>query len=59
MKKGNFWMIEKFLISCMKDSTHNKEHIYHVLYNALEFAKAESNINYDVQIVSSLLHDIG
>lgn len=47
------------MLSCMEDSAHDKEHIYHVLYNALEIAKTEMNIDYDVLIASCLLHDIG
>ncbi len=42
----------------MRDSAHDKEHIYRVLYNALEIAKSEDHVDYDVLIVSCLLHDI-
>ena len=47
------------MLSCMEDSAHDKEHIYRVLYHALEIAKTESNVDYDILISSCLLHDIG
>lgn len=59
MNKKTYSLLEKFMLSCMDDSAHDKEHIYRVLYNALEIAKAESNVDYDVLIGSCLLHDIG
>ena len=43
----------------MKDSAHDKEHIYRVLYTALEIAESESNVNFDILISACLLHDIG
>ncbi len=43
----------------MEDSPHDKEHIYRVLYTALEIAKEETNVDYDVLITACLLHDIG
>ena len=42
-----------------EDSAHDKEHIYRVLYNALEIADAEMNVDHDVLIAACLLHDIG
>jgi len=51
-------MIEEYMLSCMRDSAHDKEHIYRVLYNALEIAKSERNVDYDVLMASCLLHDI-
>ena len=43
----------------MDDSAHDYEHVYRVLYNALEIAKAEPEVDYDVLIAACLLHDIG
>ena len=43
----------------MEDSAHDKEHIYRVLYAALEIAKEETNVDYNVLITACLLHDIG
>ena len=59
MKQKTYSLLENYMLSCMEDSAHDKEHIYRVLYNALEIAKTESNVDYDVLIASCLLHDIG
>ena len=34
MDKSTYSLIETYMISCMEDSAHDKEHIYRVLYNA-------------------------
>lgn len=54
-----FSLIENYMLSCMEDSAHDKEHIYRVLYNALEIAETESDVDYNVLICACLLHDIG
>ena len=59
MNKETYCLLENFMIGCMKDTAHDKEHIYRVLYNALEIAKTENDVNYDVLIAACLLHDIG
>ena len=59
MNKDTYLFFEKYMISCMGDSAHDKEHIYRVLYNALRIAKKERNVDYDVLICACLLHDIG
>lgn len=59
MNKDVYTKIESFMLSCMKDSAHDKEHVYRVLYNALDIAAAEKGVNYDVLIAACLLHDIG
>ena len=59
MEKKTYSLIENYMLSCMEDSAHGKDHIYRVLYNALEIAKTEKNIDYDVLICACLLHDIG
>ena len=58
MKKEDFKLIEGYMLECMKDSAHDKEHIYRVLNVALEIAENEENVNYDVLITACLLHDI-
>ena len=45
MDKKTFYMIESYMISCMKYSAHDKEHIYRVLYRALRIAQKEENVN--------------
>lgn len=51
--------LEDYMLSCMGDSAHDKEHIYRVLYNALEIAGTQQDVDYDVLICACLLHDIG
>ena len=59
MNKDTYEMLEAYMRSCMKDSAHDREHIYRVLYVALDIAKTESQVDYDVLICACLLHDIG
>lgn len=59
MIKEQYIEIENYMKSCMEDIAHDKEHIYRVLYVALDIAKYEKGIDYDVLIAASLLHDIG
>ncbi len=59
MKKETYEMLEGYMHSCMTDSAHDPEHIYRVLYSALQIAQTEENVNYDVLIAACLLHDIG
>lgn len=59
MDRATFSLLENYMASCMEDSAHDREHIYRVLYNALEIAGAEEQVDYDVLICACLLHDIG
>lgn len=59
MNKEKFEFIEKYMLSCMGDSAHDKDHIYRVLYNAMDIASTEQNVDYEVLICACLLHDIG
>lgn len=59
MNKQTYILIENYMLSCMRDAAHDKEHIYRVLYNALNIAQAERDVDYDVLITACLLHDIG
>lgn len=59
MNKETYLLMESYMRSCMEDSAHDQEHIYRVLYNALDIAKTEENVNYDILIAACLLHDIG
>lgn len=58
MDKKTFQFIEDYMLSCMKDSAHDKEHIYRVLNNALVIAEGIPDVNYDILITACLLHDI-
>jgi len=59
MNKDTFALLENYMCSCMDDSAHDKEHIYRVLYHALEIAESEKSVDYDILICACLLHDIG
>ena len=59
MNKDVYSKIENYMLSCMNDSAHDREHVYRVLYNALDIAKTESDVDYNVLIAACLLHDIG
>lgn len=58
MTNETFRKLENYMLECMKDSAHDKEHIYRVLYSALDIASTEENVDYDVLITACLLHDI-
>ena len=58
MDRKTYSLLENYMLDCMKDSAHDKEHIYRVLNNALVIAKEEINTDYDVLITACLLHDI-
>lgn len=59
MTKDTYNKWEEYMLSCMRDSAHDREHIYRVLYSALEIARCERNVDYDVLICACLLHDVG
>lgn len=59
MTENTYALLEQYMLSCMTDSAHDKEHIYRVLYTALDIAKTEQDVDYDVLICACLLHDIG
>ena len=58
MDRRTYARIEEYMLSCMKDAAHDKEHVYRVLNNAVRIAQAEENVNWDVLIAAALLHDI-
>ena len=59
MKQETYRLIENYMLDCMGDSAHDKDHIYRVLYTAMDIAATEKNVDYDVLICACLLHDIG
>lgn len=59
MTRKRYQAIENYMRSCMDDSAHDCEHVYRVLYNALQIAKAEEAVDYDILLAACLLHDIG
>lgn len=58
MRKEHYSLIEAYMKSCMSDSAHDMEHVYRVLYNALEIAEECDGVDCDVLICACLLHDI-
>ncbi len=59
MTHQTYTRIEAYMRTCMSDSAHDVEHIYRVLYNALQIAEREEKVDRDVLIAACLLHDIG
>lgn len=59
MKKKDFEKAEAYMRQNCEKSAHAEDHIYRVLYNALNIAANEENVDLDVLITACLLHDIG
>jgi len=57
MNKSVYLKIETYMKSCMRDSAHDRLHVYRVLYSALDIAKDHA-LDKEVLIASALLHDI-
>lgn len=51
--------IEAYMLECMRDSAHDREHIYRVLYTALDIAESEPSTDVEILTTACLLHDIG
>jgi uncharacterized protein len=47
------------MLSCMSDSAHDREHVYRVLYYALDIAHHEEGTDIELLTAACLLHDIG
>ena len=59
MTREEFKRLDDYMQTCMRDSAHDREHVYRVLYTALDIAAEESRVNTDLLIAACLLHDIG
>lgn len=59
MTKEEYAAIESFMLSCMEGSAHDREHVYRVLYLALDIADTEPGADRDILIAAALLHDVG
>lgn len=59
MTTADYKKIEAYMLECMQDSAHDREHVYRVLYTALEIAENEQTVDFDVLLAACLLHDIG
>lgn len=47
------------MLNQMRDSAHDRHHVYRVLNSALDIANHEGAVDIDVLLASCLLHDIG
>ncbi len=59
MTREEFERLDQYMQKSMKDSAHDREHVYRVLYAAMDIARTEADVDYDILITSCLLHDIG
>ena len=59
MNTEQYKIVEKYMVKCMADSAHDRKHVYRVLHTALLIAREETQVDWDVLICASLLHDIG
>lgn len=59
MTKELYNEIESYMKSCVKETAHDREHIYRVLGNCLKISANENNVDYDILLTAALLHDIG
>ncbi|MCI1208342.1 MAG: HD domain-containing protein [Treponema sp.] len=58
MNKESYEKIKNYMISCMRDGAHDKDHVYRVLYYALDISESYV-VDDDVILAAALLHDIG
>lgn len=59
MNPEEYERIEAYMLACMTDAAHDREHIYRVLYTALDIAETEAGTDLDILTTAALLHDIG
>lgn len=59
MDRKMYDQLESYMLSCMQDSAHDKDHVYRVLNNALMIAREEESADMDIVIAACLLHDVG
>ena len=59
MTRETYALIEQYMLHCMQDAAHDPNHIYRVLYAAIDIAGAEPTADMDIVIAAALLHDIG
>ncbi len=59
MERKTYEMMESYMLRCMGDSAHDREHIYRVLHTALQIAQKETAVDMDILVCACLLHDIG
>jgi len=57
--RTNCHTAEAYMRSCMRDSAHDREHVYRVLHYALDIAAHEGGVDIELLTTACLLHDIG
>lgn len=50
--------MERYMLSAMDEGAHGADHVYRVLYIAMDIAGEEVGVDYDVLMAACLLHDI-
>ena len=58
MLRTNYPVVETYMLSCMNDAAHDREHVYRVLNYALDIAKTEPEADVELLTAACLLHDI-
>lgn len=59
MNRDTYLKMEAYMLENCGESVHDREHIYRVLYTALDIAQYERAVDTDVLTAACLLHDIG
>ena len=59
MTRETYGILNDYMISQMDDAAHDREHVLRVLYNAMDIASYENDVDIDVLIAACLLHDVG
>lgn len=59
MTRETYGLLNDYMISQMDDAAHDREHVLRVLYNAMDIASYENDVDIDVLIAACLLHDVG
>ncbi|MGI5957998.1 MAG: HD domain-containing protein [Massiliimalia sp.] len=61
MNQSAYQLIEQYMLDCMppNDIAHGRDHVYRVLYTALDIAQYEKQVDQNILIAACLLHDIG
>ena len=59
MTKEEFRAMDAYMSACMAEGAHDSEHVYRVLYLALDIAGTEPEADRDTVIAAALLHDVG
>lgn len=59
MLEQEYKKTEAYMLACMQDSAHDREHVYRVLRTCMRIAKAYPEADREILITAALLHDIG